>query len=195
MTNTSQYINTKQICQHTYDGTYWNIKLYDVVSSQLGTGWWVQIMANFTSATLSYTSQVIASNEVVEYQNTYTVTLPAYNSSRSIPTVLSWLDNRYVLFYHEVQHRFLDAIASQRTPYLRFRFTLPVTSTIYSDVFYIYLSDNTAARPFIPVNNRNNLVVQFLPALSSDRDFSVGTFADAQLIDSGCCSYFFYYRI
>lgn len=65
MTNTSQYINTKQVCQPYFDGTNWNVKLYDVVSSQLNTGWWVQVMANFTSATLSYTHQVMASNNLV----------------------------------------------------------------------------------------------------------------------------------
>jgi hypothetical protein len=73
---------------------------------------------------------------------------------------------------------------------------MPVSSTIHSDVFYIYLPDNAAQRPYTPVNNFNNLVVQFLPALSSDRDFSVGTFADAQLLTSPCCSnYHYYYSI
>jgi len=68
MLNTTQYVNTKQTCQPYYDGTYWYVKLYDIVSSQLNSGWWVQVMANFTSATLSYTSQVMASNNlVVEY--------------------------------------------------------------------------------------------------------------------------------
>lgn len=109
--------------------------------------------------------------------------------------MLSWLDNRYVLFFHEVQHRFLDAVANQKTPYLRFRFTLPYGSSNNNDVFNIYLLDNTAQRPYTPVNGFSNLVVQFLPALSSDRDFSVGVFADAQLINSGCCSYYYYYAI
>ena len=89
----------------------------------------------------------------------------------------------------------MDAVANQKTPYLRFRFTQPYGSSTSNDVFYINLPDNTAGRAFTPVNNNNNLVVQFLPALSSDRDFSVGTFADARLIDSGCCSYYYYYEI
>jgi len=72
---------------------------------------------------------------------------------------------------------------------------MPVGSSFNSDVFYIYLPDNTAQRPYTPVNNMNNLVVQFLPALSSDRDFSVGTFADAQLLSSSCCPVVYYYAI
>ena len=95
-----------------------------------------------------------------------------------------------MLFFHEVQYRFLDAVTAQKTPYLRFRFTLPVGSSTSSDVFNIYLQDNTAQRPYTPVNNLNNLVVQFLPALSWDRDFSVGTFGDAQLINSGSVYYY-----
>lgn len=90
-----------QTCQPYYDGTHWNVKLYAVAQSQLTVGWWVQILANYTSSSLAYTSYVYASNTMVaEYQSSYTVTLSGYNTSRSIPTVLSWLDNRYVLYFH-----------------------------------------------------------------------------------------------
>jgi hypothetical protein len=101
MRNNSQYVNTLSTCQPNWDGTYWSVYLYDVDNSQLSVDWWVQIMANFSSTALAYTSYVMAdTNNVVEYQSAYTVSLGAYNSSRSVPSKLSWLDNRYVLFYH-----------------------------------------------------------------------------------------------
>lgn len=97
MKNNTIYLNTLSVCQPYYDGANWNVKLYDVANSDLTTGWWVQIFATFSSATIIYTSYVMASNNlVVEFQNSYTVTLGAYNSSRSIPTTLSWLNNKYV---------------------------------------------------------------------------------------------------
>jgi hypothetical protein len=69
---------------------------------------------------------------------------------------------------------------------LRFRFTASVSSTSYSDVLYITLPSNGAQQPFTPVNNNNDLIVQFLPALGpGDRDFSVGFFSDAILTTSG----------
>jgi hypothetical protein len=72
-----------------------------VSSSQLNYGWWVQILCTISSASLSYTSYVQASsNLVVEYTNSYSITLSGYNSSRSIPTSISWLDNRYVLYFY-----------------------------------------------------------------------------------------------
>jgi hypothetical protein len=58
MLNTSQYVNTRQTCQFSTDGTNWTVILYDVTNSQLTAGWWVQVMGNFTSANLAYTSQV-----------------------------------------------------------------------------------------------------------------------------------------
>ena len=75
--------------------------LYDVANSELSTGWWVQMVANYSSATLAYTSYVrCKANDVVEYQNSYTLTIGSYDATRQIPSVLTWLDNRYVLFYH-----------------------------------------------------------------------------------------------
>lgn len=95
------FVNTMSTCQPHYDGSNWNVYLYDVTQSQLTADWWVQVVANFTSASLAYTSYVKSeTNNVVEYQNSYSVSLSAYNSSRSIPSKLSWLDNRYVLFFH-----------------------------------------------------------------------------------------------
>jgi hypothetical protein len=68
MRNNTLYINTAQVCQPNYDGTYWHVSLYDVANSQLTTGWWVQIFATFNLPTLTYTSYIMPSNnQVVEY--------------------------------------------------------------------------------------------------------------------------------
>jgi hypothetical protein len=100
MKNNTQYLNTMETCQPYYDGTYWNVKLYDVANSDLTTGWWIQIFATFSASTLVYTSYVMASNNlVVEFQNSYTVTLGAYNATRTVPSTLSWLNNKYVPIY------------------------------------------------------------------------------------------------
>lgn len=101
MRNTSLYINPTQVCYSYTDGTYWYVQLYDVANSQVTTGWWIQIFATFNSATLAYTSYVMASNNnIVEFQSSYTNTMPGYNSSRSIPTKLSWLNNKYVANFY-----------------------------------------------------------------------------------------------
>lgn len=101
MRNTSLYINPTQVCQHYTDGTYWYVQLYNVDSGQVTTGWWIQVFATFNSATLAYTSYVMASNNnIVEFQSSYTITMAGYNSSRSIPTKLSWLNNKYVANFH-----------------------------------------------------------------------------------------------
>jgi hypothetical protein len=108
MRNSSLYINTMQVCQPYSDGTNWYVKLYDVANSQLSTGWWIQIFATFNSATLAYTSYVMASNNLVtEYQSSYTITMSGYNSTRTIPTKLSWLNNKYVANFYENQYKFL----------------------------------------------------------------------------------------
>lgn len=66
MRNDSTWVNTMTTCQPKHDGTNWNVYLYDVANSQLNKGWWVQILANYTSASLSYTSYVMCpANSVV----------------------------------------------------------------------------------------------------------------------------------
>jgi hypothetical protein len=65
MKNNTLYVNTLTTCQPYYDSTYWSVKIYDVANSDLSTGWWVQVFATFSSATVSYTSYVMASNNLV----------------------------------------------------------------------------------------------------------------------------------
>lgn len=179
MRNTSLYINPNQVCQAYTDGTYWYVQLYDVANSQVTTGWWIQVFATFNSATLAYTSYVMASNNnIVEFQSSYTITMPGYNSSRSIPTKLSWLNNKYVANFYETQYKYLQAISGQTTPYIKFRFTAPISSSGSRDIYYIYLPNNNAGQAFSPVTSGSNMIGQFLPAMSAgDSDFSIGAFA------------------
>ena len=188
MRNNSMYVNTLSTCQPNWDGLNWNVYLYDVTQAQLSTGWWVQIIANFTSSSLAYTSYVKAeTNDVVEFQNSYTTTLTGYNTSRSIPPKLSWLDNRYVLYFHELQYKYLEAVSGQTTPYMKFRFRSPTTShTSYTDYMRVILEDWLGYQAFTPINNSSNLVAQFLPALGpGDSDFGVGFSARATLQHNG----------
>lgn len=187
MRNNSQYVNTAQVCQPFFDGTYWVVKLFDVVNSQLSTGWWIQVFASFNSASLTYISSVKASNNLVtEYQSTYTIPLVGYNSSRSIPTKLSWLNNKYVANFYEVQYRYLEAVTGQTTQYIKFRFNQVQVCSSSSDILYIYLTGSSAGTPFTPVTSGSNVIAQFLPALNSgDRDFSIGYFAECTLGNSG----------
>ena len=186
------YVNTLSTCQPNWDGSYWNVYLYDVTQAELSTGWWVQIVANFTSSSLAYTSFVKAeTNDVVEFQNSYTTTLSGYNTSRAIPPKLSWLDNRYVRYFHEMQYKYLQAVSGQKTPYLRFRFRAAVSShTSQNDYLRVYLEDNLGTEPFSPVNNQSNLVAQFMPALGpGDRDFGVG-FSSRGTIKTSSSAYY-----
>jgi hypothetical protein len=57
---------------------------------------------------------------------------------------------------------------------------------------YIYLPSNAAQQPYTPVTSNNNLICQFLPAVSFDRDFSVGMFGQGTLLNTGSQ---FYYQI
>jgi hypothetical protein len=192
MRNTSLYINTAQVCQPYYDGTYWNVKLYDVANSQLTTGWWVQVFCTFNSATLAYTSYVMASNNlVVEYQSSYTITMAGYNSVRTVPTKLSWLNNKYVANFYETQYKFLSAITAQNTQYIKFRFTAPVSSSQYNDVYYIYLAGIASGQAFTPITSGSNVIGQFLPSMGvGDRDFSIGSFAECTLNNNSTIYYY-----
>ena len=65
MRNDTRFLNTLQVCQHHWDGSAWNINLYDFSNSQLTTGWWIHIIGSFNTATLGYTSSIMASNNLV----------------------------------------------------------------------------------------------------------------------------------
>jgi hypothetical protein len=175
--NNTQYVNPTSTCHNVFDGTYWNIYIYDVTNSQLSTGWWIQVFATYSSASLSYTSYIRSTaNNVIEYQQTYPISIGAYNSSRLLPTVLTFTNNKYTKYFFEIQYRFLQAVTSQSTQYLKFRLTSPMTNSGSSDKIQIWLPDNTAGRPFTPKTSGNNMICQFLPAMSADQDFTVGIF-------------------
>lgn len=69
---------------------------------------------------------------------------------------------------------------------------MPFTNSGSNDLLRIYLPSNGAQQPFTPVNNNANLKCQFLPALSVDKDFSIGMYAQASLLNSGSQ---FYYEV
>ena len=85
-----------------------------------------------------------------------------------------------------MQYKYLEAVSGQKTPYLRFRFRSIIGSyTGNVDYMRIYLPDDLGSQPFSPVNNANDMVAQFLPALSSgDRDFGVGFFSRCRRLTS-----------
>jgi hypothetical protein len=167
-----------------------------VDNSQLTTGWWVQVFATFNSATLSYIWSVTSTKtSVIEYQFTYTTTLSGYNAARSIPTKLSWLNNKYVANFYETQYKFLQAVATQSTQYIKFRFNSPVTSTQSNDLYYIYLATSNAGQAFTPKTSGSNVIAQFLPSMApGDSDFSVGSYAECTLGNNGAYYYICYMR-
>lgn len=67
-------------------------------------------------------------------------------------------------------------MSGQTTPYIKFRFTATITSTASGDILRIYLPSNAAQQAYSPVTSGSNLICQFLPAVSYDRDFSVGVY-------------------
>lgn len=71
--------------------------------------WWIQALATFSQSSISYTSQLKASNEVVEYESTYSSVSISnyYDSTYTTPTTLSWLNRKYVKNFFENQYRFL----------------------------------------------------------------------------------------
>ena len=185
MRNDTLPVNAMEVCQPMWDGSNWWVKLHNVSNSDVSHGWWIQAWVQINSGTLAYTSYVKASNNnEIEYQNSYTVSLSAYNSSRTVPSALSWTNQKYVAHFYETQWKFLEAVTGQKTQYIKFRFTQVVTSSTNSDEFWVYLHDDQSQQPFSPVNSFSNVVVQFLPALSGDSDFSIGQYAQATLTTS-----------
>jgi hypothetical protein len=91
--------------------------------------------------------------------------MAGYNSARTIPTTLSWMNRKYVKGYYENQFRLIEATTNQKTPYFKFRFITPVSidgST--NDYIRIFLPGSSAGQPFSPVNTDTNLQCQLLPA-------------------------------
>ena len=82
-------------------------------------------------------------------------------------------------------------MTGQSTQYIKFRWSPPISSTIYSDIFEIYLPSNAAGQPFTPKTSGSNVIGQFLPSMGAgDWDFSVGFFAECTLNNQG--SYYYY---
>ena len=157
-----------------YSGGTWHVFYYYFKESMLDYYWWVQVLGKFSSASVSYTSRLKASNNVVEYESIYPTSLSSYySSSKTIPSTLSWLNRKYVRNFYENQVRYLEAVAGQTTPYFRLRYTLTNSYDGSNDYMRIYLYSTTT---FSSVTSWTNLICQFLPAVSAEFDFSVGIY-------------------
>ena len=189
--NTSQYVNPVSTCQTYHDGSDWHIVIYHVKESMVNADWWIQALATFSASSISYTSRLKASNDVVEYESPYTVSISNYyDASYSIPTTISWLNRKYVKNFFENQYRYLDAKSGQETPYLRFRFTIPYAHDGISDRIDISLHTTTT---LASQHSTTQLIAQFLPAVSAERDFSIGFYGQVARHTDGSGHY--YYRI
>jgi len=167
MKNDSTYSNPLTTCQTFNDGTYWHVKLYDITGSSLDIDWWIHIFAKFTSAALAYTFQISPKNLVPEYLTSYSTTITGYNSSKIIPTQLSWLNRKYVPWFYENQVKLLEPNVNMFTPYFKFRFTTPIVFDGGYDVIYLYLNSLSGSEPFLSKTQNQNIMCNFLPAISS----------------------------
>jgi len=83
-------------------------------------------------------------------------------------------------------------VSGQTTPYIKFRFTAADTSSGSGDILRIYLPSNAAQQAYTPVTSGSNLICQFLPAVSYDRDFSVGVYSQGALSNTGAGGQYYY---
>jgi hypothetical protein len=63
--------------------------------------------------------------------------------------------------------------------------TLPAGFDGGSDNIYIYLPSNAGTEPFRSVNENSNMMCQFLPAISAERDFTVGFYSQCYIENTG----------
>ena len=142
--NSTEYVNTVGTCQTYKSGSNWHVLIDHVTESQLDTYWWIQAVGKFSSTSIQYTSRLKASNGVVEYEDTYPVSISAYYStSKSTPTTLSWLNRKYVKNFYENQVRFLEAITGQTTPYFRLRLTSESSFDGSNDYLRVYTQSSS----------------------------------------------------
>lgn len=73
--------------------------------------------------------------------------------------------------FFENQFRYLEAVPGQTTPYFRIRMTITRTMDGDGDLVRVYTKSTTI---FDSVNTGTNLICQILPAVSAERDFSIG---------------------
>lgn len=181
-------MNPLGTCQ-TYDDGNWHIVIYGVTESEIDVDWWVQALVTLSSSTIVYTSRLKPANNVVEYESNFPgVTLANYfDSDRSTPTVLSWLNRKYLKNFFENQYRFLEAVAGQTTPYLRFRIRVHLGHNGISDKIRIYLHTTTTLSS---INSNSQLICQLLPAVSAERDFSIGYYGLCKKSSSGGHHYY-----
>ena len=152
----------------------------------------IQTVGKFSATTVQYTSYLKASNGVVEYEASYTVPIATYYSaSKVIPTTLSWLNRKYVKNYYENQVRFLEAVSGQTTPYFRMRLTSENTfgATGSNNYIRVYTKSTTV---FKSSTSSDNLICMLLPAISAEKDFTIGYYGECSRAAEGGTSYIYY---
>lgn len=87
---------------------------------------------------------------------------------------MSWLNRKYVYGFYEIQTRYLEAVAGQTTPYFKMRMTITNSYDGANDYFDVYVNSNSV---FVSQTSTTNLICQLLPAVSAERDFSIGYYA------------------
>lgn len=169
--NTPNYVNTMSTCHTKWSGTNWQIQIYGITDSLVDVGWTIRAYLNLTSASLGYTSTVYAKSGVIEYQNSFSpvTTASYYSATRTIPSVLGWSGAKYFAGYYENQIKYLEAVASQATSRLKYRFSTPRTIST-GDVVTIDLISDTSSDPFNNKNTNNPMICTFLPVIASSYD-------------------------
>jgi hypothetical protein len=174
------YVNPMGTCQTLYTGTNWQIQIYGVTDSQVDVGWIIRVALKLSSSSLQYTSSVYAKNGVAEYVNSFSPTtiVPYFSVTRTIPTILSWSGAKYFSDYYENQIKYLEAVASQTTSRLKFRFSTP-RAVGNSDAIRIVLIDTTQTNPFNNQNTNNPMICTFMPVIAANyEEFSVGSYGE-----------------
>lgn len=85
------------------------------------------------------------------------------------------MNRKYVNNYYENNVKFIEAVASQTTNNFKFRFTINNAFDGDADVVRIYLNSGSV---FVNQNSPKYLICQILPAVSAEKDFSIGYYAE-----------------
>lgn len=83
--------------------------------------------------------------------------------------------------------RFIEAVGSQTTNNFRIRFSINNAFDGDGDVVRIYLNSPTV---FVNRNSPKYLICQILPAVSAEKDFSIGYYAECRKVSDGANYYY-----
>lgn len=98
------------------------------------------------------------------------------------------MNRKYVKNYYENKVRFIEAVALQTTNNFKFRFTINNAFDGDGDVVRIYLNSPSV---FVNVNSPKYLICQILPAVSAEKDFSIGYYAECSRNTDGSSNIYY----